>query len=459
MSKKIIEPFRIKAVENIKLTTKAYRKEIIKKAGYNLFNIKSKDVYIDLLTDSGTGAMSDSQWAALMKGDESYAGSKNYYNLCATVEELTGFTNVIPTHQGRGAEQILFPALIKGNKNITISNMHFDTTKAHVELNGAKALDFVTQEAFNTQEQYPFKGNFNVQATRDYIHTKGSKHIAFIVITVTCNSAGGQPISMQNIKEISHLAKQYGVVTILDCARFAENAYFIKQREQGYRDVSIRDIVKEMFSYADAFTMSAKKDGLVNIGGLVGIHDEELFDKVKSLCVPYEGYITYGGLAGRDMEALSIGLQEVVDQGYLEHRIAQIEYLGNILTKNDIPIQTPVGGHAIFIDAKKMLPHIKSKYFPAQVLACELYIDSGTRGVEVGSFLVGNDPITKQQAPSSFEFLRLTIPRRTYTYTHLEYVAESICNIKENLKNHKGFRIVREPKVLRHFTAVLVPLT
>ncbi|MCR3922108.1 MAG: tryptophanase [Firmicutes bacterium] len=453
--KNVPEPYRIKMVEPIRLINREEREQKLVEADYNVFALRAEDVFIDLLTDSGTGAMSDAQWGAMMMGDESYAGSRSYYRLIDVCQKIFGHQYISPAHQGRGAENVLFPLLIKEGQ-VVVGNMHFDTTKAHIELKGGHAVNCIVEKAYDTSDGSPFKGDMDLEQLERLVKQHGPGQIAFILITVTCNSAGGQPVSMANIRAVKAVADRFGIRLFLDAARFAENAYFIKQREAGYADKNISDIVHEMFSYADGFTMSAKKDGLVNIGGLIGIReDETLANLVRANLVPTEGFPTYGGLAGRDLEALARGLVEVLDEHYLAARIGQVAYLGNLLLAAGIPIQQPVGGHAVFVDAGTFLPHLPSEQFPAQALTIELYREAGVRGVEIGSFLLGRDPVTGEQLVSPLEFLRLTIPRRTYTDNHMRYVAESLINIFQQRDRVRGVRIVEEPPVLRHFTAKL----
>lgn len=456
------EPFRIKMIERIAQLSLDERRARIREAGYNVFNLRSQDVYIDLLTDSGTGAMSDAQWGAMMTGDEAYAGSRSFQILQKTVAELFGYPHVLPTHQGRAAEHVLLP-LFKdksGRKDqLVAGNMHFDTTRAHIELAGLRPVDLIGDEAFVTDQPQPFKGNVDLAKLERLIADQGSDAVACFIMTITCNGAGGQPVSLQNIRETAALCREHDIPFVFDAARFAQNAYFIQQREPGQNGRSIRDIVREMFSYGDAFMMSAKKDGLVNIGGLVAIRSNaDWFDAAKARLVPYEGFLTYGGLAGRDLAALAQGLQEAVDEEFLAYRTDQVGYLGERLAHAGIPVQLPIGGHAVFVDAKRLLPHIPARQFPAQALAVAVYEEAGVRSVEVGSFMLGRDPETGEPLTAPAEFLRLAVPARTYTYRHMDVVAEAFSRLRERQRGIQGLRIVAEPAVLRHFTARLEPL-
>jgi tryptophanase len=449
------ENYKIKMVETIQKSSRTEREDWIKKAGYNLFNLKSEQVFIDLLTDSGTGAMSDRQWSAMMLGDESYAGASSYYKLKEAINDITGFEYFLPTHQGRAAENVLFSVLIK-NGDLVPGNAHFDTTKGHIEFRKATAVDCTNDEACNPEQFHPFKGNIDLEKLAAVLQLHPKKNIPFIVVTITCNTSGGQPVSMQNIREVSELAKENSIPVIFDSARFAENAYFIKTREKGYADKSIREIVKEMFSYADGMTMSSKKDAIVNMGGFIAMRDEELFRQASLFNIMFEGYVTYGGMSGRDMNALAQGLYEGTEFDYLDTRIRQVAYLGDKLISIGIPIIKPSGGHAIFVDALKFLPHVPREEFPAQTLAVELYLEGGVRGVEIGALMADRDPVSRENRYPELEMLRLAIPRRVYTNNHMDYVAVALANVFERRNEIKtGVRIIREAPILRHFTVEL----
>lgn len=455
--KTIIEPFKIKMVEPLGFTTKEEREKILKNAYYNMFNIKAEHVLIDLLTDSGTGAMSATQWAGIMMGDESYAGARSFFNFENSVRELTGLKEIIPVHQGRAAEKILFTTL-NGKGKYVISNAHFDTTRANVEASGAIAVDFPIKEAHQFEKYHPFKGNADVEKMEKFIKEKGEKNIIMCVMTVTNNSWGGQPVSMQNLKDVSNLCRKYGIPLFLDCARFAENAYFIKLREKGYDKLPVKQIAKEMFEYADGAMMSSKKDALVNIGGFLAMNDSKLAQRCRQLLILTEGFNTYGGLAGRDLEAIAIGLKEVLDENYLQYRIRSSEYLGEGLKKHNIPIIYPTGGHGVYVNAKKFLPHIKPQNFPAQALCCELYLEGGIRTVEIGTLMFGKRDKNGNFIPAPMELVRMAIPRRVYTQSHIDYVIEVFAHLAKKKKKIKGLEIVEISDVLPHFTAKLRPM-
>ena len=452
------EPYKTKMVEYIKPSSVEQRKTWIKDADYNLFNLTSEKVFIDLLTDSGTGAMSDNQWAEMMKGDESYAGSQSFLKLRDTVKRITGFDHFLPTHQGRAAENVLFSVLVKEG-DIVPGNSHFDTTKGHIEFRKATTCDCTIDEAFHTSVHHPFKGNINIEKLEKTLTSHPKEKIPLVIITATCNSAGGQPISLENIKNVSAVCKKYDIPLYFDAARFAENAYFIKIREEKYKDFTIKEIVKEMFSYADGMTMSAKKDGLVNMGGFIALKNEEVFKKATVFNIMFEGFITYGGLNGRDMGALAVGLDEATEFDYLESRVEQVAFFGKQLTDYGIPVQQPFGGHAIFLDANKFVPTIPRDEYRAQALAIELYIVGGIRGVEIGTILADRDPFTHKNRYPELELVRLAIPRRTYSLNHMRYIAAVLKNIYDSREKAKrGYKIVDEAPIMRHFTVKLEKL-
>ena len=448
------ESYRIKMVEPIKKSTRAEREKWLKKAHYNVFQLEAEEVFIDLLTDSGTGAMSDRQWAALMMGDESYAGSRSFFKFKETVTRITGFPLVLPTHQGRAAENVFFSATVKKDA-VVPGNSHFDTTKGHIESRGAIALDCTIDEAKDTQLEIPFKGNVDLKklekALKEY-----KDRIPFVIVTCTNNTAGGQPVSMENIREVARLSHSYGIRVVIDSARFAENAYFIKMREKGYDKKSIKEICLEMFSHVDGMTMSAKKDAIVNMGGFFATKHEDWFEASKVFCIVNEGYITYGGMNGRDMEALAVGLDENTEFDNLDTRIRQVEYLGKKLDEYGIPYQRPAGGHAIFVDAPRILTHVPKEEFPAQTLTIELYLEAGIRGCEIGYILADRDPKTKENRFGGLDLLRLAIPRRTYTNNHMDVVAAALKNVYDRRETiTRGVKITWEAPIMRHFTVQL----
>jgi tryptophanase len=452
------ESYKIKMVEPVFRSTRQEREAWLKEARYNLFNLRSEQVYIDLLTDSGTGAMSDRQWSELMLGDESYAGASSFYKLKDAIREIFGFPYFLPTHQGRAAENVLFSTLVKAG-DIIPGNSHFDTTKGHIEFRKATAVDCTIDEAFDTDSLHPFKGNIDLAKLEKVLKETPREKIPLIIVTVTCNTSGGQPVSLQNMRSVKAMADHYGIPVCFDSARFAENAYFIKVREAGYANKSIRSIVAEMYECADMATMSSKKDGIVNMGGFIGLRSEELFRQASTYNIMFEGYITYGGMSGRDMNALAAGLRESTTFEYLETRIRQVEYLGNRLLGFGIPIQQPIGGHAIFVDALKFLPQVPREEYVAQVLALELYLEAGIRGVEIGTLLADRDPHTRKDRYPSLETVRLAIPRRVYTNNHMDVVAVALKNIWDRRQEIKrGYRILWEAPIMRHFTVQLEKL-
>jgi tyrosine phenol-lyase len=450
MSHTIIEPFRIKSVEPIRWTTRSQRENLLRAAHYNLFLLNADDVLIDLLTDSGTGAMSTHQWAAIMEGDESYAGSKSFERFRASVQDIFGFHHVIPTHQGRAAERILFGVTCKKG-DVVPNNTHFDTTRANVEFVGAEAVDLVVAEGREPQTKYPFKGNMDVEALEALIDRVGRDHVPLVMLTVTNNSGGGQPVSMENIRQVSAVCRRHTIPLYFDACRFAENSYFIKLREQGYESKTPKQIAQEMFSYGDGCTMSAKKDGMANIGGFLCTNDDLLAQQEKDLLILTEGYPTYGGLAGRDLEAIAVGLEEALEEDYLQYRITSTAYLGNHVAEHGVPIVQPPGGHAIYLDARAFLPDIPAEHFPAVALATELYLEGGIRSVEIGRLMFG--------AAAKMDLVRLAIPRRVYTQSHIDYVVEIILEVWKKRESIRGLKLTYEAPFLRHFTAKLEPVS
>ncbi|MEW6467641.1 MAG: tryptophanase [Bacteroidota bacterium] len=450
--KTIIEPFRIKTIEPIRLTTEKQRQQFLKKAHFNPFLLRSEDVMIDLLTDSGTSAMSSEQWAGIMRGDESYAGAKSWERMESAVRGLTGHTYVFPTHQGRAAERILY-GYLGGKGKFFISNTHFDTTRANIEFSGAEAIDIPVQAALQPSLDHPFKGNLDTSKLEALIRDKGAKNIGAVILTVTNNSGGGQPVSMANAREVSRICQKHKILFILDCCRIAENAYFIRHREKGFKARSFFDIAREMFALADGAVMSAKKDALVNMGGFLSLRNKALADACRNLLIITEGFTTYGGLSGRDMEAIAIGLKEVFDGDYLHYRIRSTSFLGERLKKMGVPLMWPIGGHAVYIDARKFYPHIPVHKYPGQALVCELYLKGGIRAVEIGSVMFGKYDDTGALVPAPLELVRLAIPRRVYTQSHIEFVLEVFEKLLKQKNRVRGCAIIEEAPFLRHFTA------
>jgi len=453
----IIEPFKIHSVQRIDMPDEREREAALRRAGYNLFGLHADEVIIDLLTDSGTGSMSAAQWGGIMEGDESYAGSRSYDRLAAVVEDLTGMPEVIPTHQGRASERILFSVMV-GRGMVVPNNTHFDTTRANVEYQQAEARDLVIAEGHDPSANHPFKGNMDVDALRATIDEVGTDRIPLVMVTVTNNSGGGQPVSLENLRAVRAICDQYELPFFLDACRFAENAWFIKQRESGYADQTPRQIAREMFSLVDGISFSAKKDGLANIGGLLVMRDAEIAAQCRNLLILTEGFPTYGGLAGRDLEAIAIGLDEVLDEGYLRYRIRSTEYLAEKCRDAGVPLVWPPGGHAVYLDAKALLPHIPQSEYPAQALAVELYRDGGVRGVEIGSVMFGRLHEDGTEDPAEMELVRLAIPRRTYTQSHIDFVAEVVLSVAARADAVRGYRIVEQAPWLRHFTARFEPV-
>lgn len=450
----LIPPYKTKSIEPIKLIPRSEREKKLKQAGFNLFLLKARDVFIDLLTDSGTGAMSQEQWACMMRGDESYAGAESFEKIKRAVKDILGFNYVLPVHQGRGAEHVLDALLIKPGQIIP-GNKHFDTTKAHIEWVKGIAIDVTIPEAKNPLKYHPFKGNLDIKKLEKIIKREGKKNISYILITITCNSVGGQPVSLSNIKRVSKLARENKLLLFFDAARFAENTYFIKKRERGYAKKSIKQIIKEMMKYADGILMSAKKDAIANMGGFIAVRSKTLYQKLTPINILFEGFTSYGGMSGHDMEAVAQGLYEGIHLDYLEYRIGQVAYLGEELQKRAIPIITPFGGHAIYIDAKKFLSHLSRKQFPGQALTCKFYLEGGIRTVEIGTLLAGRDPETGKNIYPKLELVRLAIPRRVYTKEHLDYVVSIIEKVWKHRKKIQGLKIIYEPPLLRHFQARL----
>jgi len=455
--KTIIEPFRVKTIEPIRFSTEEERRNLVEQAGFNLFNLRAEDVMIDLLTDSGTSAMSARAWGRLLEGDESYAGARSWFRFRDAVRDVFGFEHVVPTHQGRAAERILFSVMVRPG-DFVANNTHFDTTRANIEYQRAHAVDLPCIESQDPASRAPFKGNMDLDALRALIEARGAEHMPLVMMTITNNSGGGQPVSMANIRGASEIARLHGIPFYLDACRFAENAYFIKLREPGYADVPVREIAREMFSYADGCTMSAKKDAFANIGGFLCTNDLELAERERDLLILTEGFPTYGGLAGRDLEAIAVGLDEVLDEDYLNYRIASTQYVAQKLEAAGVPLMVPAGGHAVYIDGRRFLPHVDPLQYPAQALSVALYVHGGIRSVEIGTVMFGYDPHTGRESAAPHDLVRLAIPRRVYTQSHMDYVVEAITEVFERRLGIGGLRIVSAPPFLRHFSARFEPV-